>query len=61
MSAINQARLILGEQFHVTEQDMVRRDIDPHRASDIALIRIHLLGWLLEVLVQSGDRTVPIK
>lgn len=55
MSAVNQARLILGEQFHVTEQDMNRRNLDLHCASDIPLIRIGLLGWLLEVLVQFGS------
>ena len=61
MSAINQARLILGEQFHVTEQGMARRDLDPHCAFDIALVRIHLLGWLLEVLVEFGGGTEPVE
>lgn len=54
MSAINQARLILSEQFHVTDLAMERRDLDPRSAADLALVRIHLLGWLLEVLVEFG-------
>jgi len=55
MSAINQARLILSAQFHVTDQAMERRDLDPRRATDVALVRIHLLGWVLEMLVNFGE------
>ncbi len=56
MSAINQARLILSEQHHVTEQDMNRQGLDLKRTTDIPLIRINLLGWILGVLIQYGDR-----
>ena len=56
MSAINQARLILSEQFNVTDLEMERCNLDPRCESDLALIRIHLLGWLLEVLVQFGEQ-----
>ena len=59
MSAINQARLILSEQFHVTDQAMERRDLDPRNETDLALVRIHLLGWLLEVLVDFATNTGP--
>jgi hypothetical protein len=55
MSAINQSRLILAEQHHITEEDMNRDGLDLRSASDIPLIRINLLGWLLSVLVQFGD------
>lgn len=51
MSAINQARLILGELHHVTEQDMDRTDLDPSRPKDVALLEIHVLGYLLQTLV----------
>ena len=59
LSALNQARLILGEQFHVTDRDLDRRDLDPHSAADRALLRIHLLGWLLELLVDFSSGTGP--
>ena len=59
MSAINQTRLILGEQFHVTDQALERRDLDPESAADIALLRIHLLGWLLERLVEFSGGAGP--
>lgn len=52
MSALNQARLILGEQSQVTEPDMERRDLDPRQAQDLGLIRIHVFGWLLQLLVE---------
>ena len=57
MSAINQARLILGEKFHIAEKEMDRHDLDLNREPDLALIRIHLLGWLLTVLVEFGSST----
>ena len=57
LSALNQARLILGEQFRVTDAMMERRDLDPQSELDLAILRIHLLGWVLELLVEfsSGD------
>ena len=59
LSALNQARLILGEQFQVTDRDMERRDLDPQSETDLAVLRIHLLGWLLEVLVEFSRETGP--
>jgi len=52
LSALNQARLILGEQSHVTDEMMERRDLDPQSEADLAILRIHLLGWVLELLVE---------
>jgi len=52
-SAINEARLILGERFGVTEKDMDRGDLDPDVPKDVALAQIHVLAWLLELLVAS--------
>ena len=60
LSALNQARLILGEQFHVTDPMMERRDLDPQCETDLAILRIHLLGWVLELLVEfSTGNTGP--
>lgn len=51
MSALNQARLILGELHQVTETDMDRRDLDPRVEKDRALLTIHVLGYVLQLLV----------
>ena len=52
ISALNQARLILGAQFAVTEPDMTRQDLDPRQARDIGLLRIYLLGYLLQLFIE---------
>jgi hypothetical protein len=51
MSAVNQARLILGELHHVTEDDMDSADLDLRRPKDHALFQIHILGFLLQQLI----------
>ena len=60
MSAINQARLILGEQLQVTAADLERWDLDPRNETDLGLIRLHLLGWLLGVLVGFSSGSEPL-
>ncbi|MCG3148878.1 MAG: hypothetical protein PCFJNLEI_02327 [Verrucomicrobiae bacterium] len=56
LSAVNQARLILGELHHVTEADMANADFNLAEPRDLALLRIHVLGYLLEYLVKiSGS------
>jgi len=52
MSALNQARLVLGELFAVTEDDMRQTDLDMKQPKDLALFRIHVLGYLLQLLVE---------
>ena len=52
MSALNQARLILGEQHGITESDLNRTDLDLHQARDRAVLEIHVLGLLLHRLVE---------
>jgi len=52
LSALNQARLILAEQYVVTEADMANEQLDPGRAKDVAVFQIHVLGWLLQLLVE---------
>jgi hypothetical protein len=55
ISALNQARLILGELYHVTDGDMERADLDPDDAKDTALLQIHVLGYLLQLLVERAQ------
>lgn len=55
MSALNQARLILGEKFRVTEADMDRQDLEIRVPRDKALLQIHLLGWLLQLFVEHEN------
>jgi hypothetical protein len=57
MSALNQARLILGELFRVTELDMNAINLDVHSEKTLAIVRIHLLGYLLQLFVdlESGE------
>lgn len=49
-SSINQARLVLSELHGVTEADMERETMDPTQAKDLALMQIHVLGYLLHEL-----------
>ncbi|MCX7887670.1 MAG: DUF2017 domain-containing protein, partial [Verrucomicrobiae bacterium] len=51
MSALNQARLILGERFEITEDDMNRPLLNPVKPKDAAVFQIHVLGYLLQLLV----------
>ena len=51
MSAINQARLILGELHHVDEADMTLESADQDEARRGAIARIMVLAYLLEHLV----------
>ena len=57
MSALNQARLILGELFKLAEKDMENADLDLSDPKHLALLRIHVLGYLLQLFVEleSGD------
>ena len=59
MSAINEARLILGELFDVTEQDMNREDLDLEDPKQFAVLKIGALGWLLGHLIAfaTGEST----
>ncbi len=51
ISAINEARLILGELNSVTEQDMNQEDLDLDDPKQFAILKIGALGWLLQLLV----------
>jgi hypothetical protein len=59
MSAINQARLILGVLFGIVdEQDMRIADLDSHNPRHVAIVKIELLGELLGrfVELETGER-----
>ena len=57
MSALNQARLILGELFSLTENDMNATDLDVRSKKTLAIVRVHLLGYLLQLFIdlESGE------
>jgi hypothetical protein len=57
MSALNQARLILGELHGVKERDMDAQDFDPRDPKQTAVLKIHIFGCLLHLFVEheSGD------
>ena len=57
MSAFNQARLILAELFTITDTDMAHTDFDLDQPKDLALFRIHILGYLLQLLVEHARVT----
>ena len=59
MSAVNQARLILAELFTINEADMTKTDFDLDQPKDLAVFRIHILGYLLELLVGHTDNEPP--
>ena len=52
MSALNQARLILGELFHIEEHDMNEPLVDLHSPKARAVLKIHVLGYLLQLFVE---------
>ena len=52
MSALNEARLILGEIFHITDADMETTEFDVTTAKGLAVFRIHVLGYFLQLLVE---------
>lgn len=57
ISAINEARLILGELFDITEQDMQQEDFNSDNPKQFAVWKIGALGWLLSHMIEftSGD------
>jgi len=51
MSALNQARLILGELHEITDHDMDPDNLDPRIPKQRAVLLIHLYGYLLQLFV----------
>lgn len=52
MSALNQARLILGELHEIADHDMDPNDLDPRVPKQRAVLLIHLYGYLLQLFVE---------
>jgi hypothetical protein len=59
MSALNQARLILGELHGVTEEDMNTGLVELRTPKQHAVLRIHLLGYLLQLFVELESGEAP--
>src|SRR5260221_11959994 len=54
MSALNQARLIQAAVFNITEEDMNDAVPDAPTDKQIAVLKIHLWGYLLQLLVEHA-------
>jgi hypothetical protein len=54
MSALNQARLILGELHRITDADMETTEFRVTEPKAQAILRIHVLGYLLQLLVERA-------
>lgn len=53
MSALNQARLILGAKHDVTEHDMDEEGfVQMSEAKQQAVLRIHILGYVVQLFVE---------
>jgi len=55
MSALNEARLILGEIFRITDGDMETPEFDVTTPKGLAVFRIHVLGYFLQLLVELEE------
>jgi hypothetical protein len=53
MSAVNQARIVLSEQHQFDEQDMERGTFS-NSPRDRALLQAHLLGYVMQALVEHA-------
>lgn len=51
ISALNQARLVLGEQHRLQAADLERMDLRPGRPRDLAILEVHLYGHLVHLLL----------
>lgn len=53
MSALNQARLVLGQEYGLEREDLEREDLEPGDARDVAIVQVHIYGQLLHLLVEA--------
>lgn len=54
MSAINQARVVLAEQHQIDATDLQSEDFSPGSPRDSARLQVHVLGYVLQVLVEHA-------
>lgn len=59
ISALNQARLILGQVHKIDDVEMNRTDLDPQNPKHLAALRIHLLGYLLHLFIEMDTPHEP--
>ena len=57
MNAINQARVVLSEEYQFDAIDMQRDDFSAGTQRDAALLHVQLLGYVLQVLVEHVQGT----
>ncbi|MAE76012.1 MAG: hypothetical protein CMJ85_03965 [Planctomycetes bacterium] len=56
MAGLNAARLTLGAKHSITEADMESEpDLNEPEEKDIALLQIHVLGYVLGLIVEADD------
>ncbi len=60
MSALNEARLILGERFQIKQDDMDKISLEAPDERTLAVVKVEILGALLYLLVElaMGDSEV---
>ncbi len=51
MSALNQTRLILAELHDIDVGDMGRGEFDPDEKKDLAVLKIHFFGYILDLFI----------
>jgi hypothetical protein len=56
LSALNQARLILGATFSITDEDMNATGFDLNDPRQKAVLQIHLFGYLLQLFVEHEQQ-----
>jgi hypothetical protein len=55
MTSLNAARLAIAEVYRIGEAEMQGgRGFDPGSERDVAVVNIHLLGWIQELVVQTS-------
>jgi len=54
MSAINQARIVLAEQHQIDATDLQQTEFSPGSPRDSARLQVHVLGYVLQVLVEHA-------
>ena len=54
MSAVNQARIVLSEQHQLDARDMERDEFTPSSPRDSALLRVQVLGHVMQALVEHA-------
>ena len=46
--------LVLAARYDVDEAAMDRQDLDPEQPKDVAIFRIHVFGYILQLFVETA-------